>query len=58
MTAEGGNMTLQTEGTSGTNQSVARNDSAGGGGIAPSQIKSLRSQSLIFYVPNMVFADS
>jgi hypothetical protein len=36
MTAEGGNMTLQTEGTSGTNQSVARNESAGGGGIAPS----------------------
>jgi hypothetical protein len=36
MTAEGGNMTLQTEGTSGTNQSVARNESAGGGGMAPS----------------------
>ncbi|MDQ4012305.1 MAG: hypothetical protein M3146_01095 [Thermoproteota archaeon] len=36
MTAEGGNMTLQIEGTSGTNQSVARNESAGGGGIAPS----------------------
>jgi hypothetical protein len=36
MTAEGGNMTLQIEGTSGTNQSVARNESAGGGGMAPS----------------------
>jgi hypothetical protein len=36
MKAEGGNMTLQTEGTSGTNQSVARNESAGGGGMAPS----------------------
>ena len=36
MTTEGGNMTLQTEGTSGTNQSVARNESAGGGGMAPS----------------------
>jgi hypothetical protein len=36
MTAEGGNMTLQVEGTSGTNQSVARNESAGGGGTAPS----------------------
>lgn len=36
MTAEGANMTLQIEGTSGTNQSVARNESAGGGGMAPS----------------------
>jgi hypothetical protein len=36
MTAEGRNMTLQVEGTSGTNQSVARNESAGGGGTAPS----------------------
>jgi hypothetical protein len=36
MTAEGRNMTLQIEGTSGTNQSVARNESAGGGGMAPS----------------------
>ena len=36
MTAEGRNMTLQIEGTSGMNQSVARNESAGGGGMAPS----------------------
>jgi hypothetical protein len=36
MTAGGGNMTLQEEGTSGINMSVARNQSAGGGGSAPS----------------------
>ena len=36
MTAEGRNMTLQIEGTSGTNQSVARNESAGGGRMATS----------------------
>ena len=36
MTAGGGNMTLQEEGTSGINMSVARNQSAGGGGAAPS----------------------
>jgi hypothetical protein len=35
MTAGGGNMTLQEEGTSGINMSVARNQSAGGGGAAP-----------------------
>jgi hypothetical protein len=28
-------MTLQIEGTSGINQSIARNESAGGGGMAP-----------------------
>jgi hypothetical protein len=31
----GQNTTLQVEGTSGVNQSIARNESAGGGGIAP-----------------------
>jgi hypothetical protein len=31
----GQNATLQVEGTSGINQSIARNESAGGGGIAP-----------------------
>ena len=36
MTAEGGNMTLQEGGTSGINMSVARNQSVGGGGAAPS----------------------
>ena len=36
MTAGGGNMTLQEEGTSGINMSVARNQSVGGGGAAPS----------------------
>jgi hypothetical protein len=35
MTAGGGNMTLQEEVTSGINMSVARNQSAGGGGAAP-----------------------
>ena len=36
MTAGGGqNTTLQVEGTSGLNQSIARNESAGGGGMAP-----------------------
>ena len=35
MTAGGGNMTLQEEGTSGINMSVARNQSVGGGGAAP-----------------------
>jgi hypothetical protein len=35
-TGEGGqNTTLQVEGTSGINQSIARNESAGGGGVAP-----------------------
>ena len=32
----GGNMTLQEEGSSGINKTVARNQSAGGGGSAPS----------------------
>jgi hypothetical protein len=36
MTPGGQNMTLQEEGTSGTNKTVARNQSAGGGGSAPS----------------------
>jgi hypothetical protein len=36
MTAGVGNMTLQEEGTSGINMSVARNQSIGGGGAAPS----------------------
>ena len=36
MTAGGGNMTLQEEGTSGINKTVARNQSVGGGGAAPS----------------------
>jgi hypothetical protein len=36
MTPGGQNMTLQDEGTSGTNKTVARNQSAGGGGSAPS----------------------
>ncbi len=36
MTAGGQNMTLQEEGTSGINMSVARNQSVGGGGTAPS----------------------
>jgi hypothetical protein len=36
MTAEGANMTLQEEGSSGINKTVARNQSAGGGGLAPS----------------------
>jgi hypothetical protein len=36
MTAGGGNMTLQEEGTSGINKTVARNQSAGGGGSASS----------------------
>ena len=36
MTAGGGNMTLQEEGTSGINKTVARNQSAGGGGSGPS----------------------
>jgi hypothetical protein len=36
MTAGGGNMTLQEEGMSGINNTVARNQSAGGGGLAPS----------------------
>jgi hypothetical protein len=31
----GQNTTLQVEGTSGINQSIARNESAGGGGVAP-----------------------
>ena len=31
----GQNTTLQVEGTSGLDQSLARNESAGGGGIAP-----------------------
>ena len=31
----GQNTTLQVEGTSGVDQSLARNESAGGGGIAP-----------------------
>jgi hypothetical protein len=31
----GQNTTLQIEGTSGINQSIARNESAGGGGMAP-----------------------
>ena len=31
----GQNTTLQVEGTSGINQSIARNESAGGGGTAP-----------------------
>jgi hypothetical protein len=35
MTAEGGNMTLQEEGTSGINMSVGRNQTVGGGGAAP-----------------------
>jgi hypothetical protein len=35
MTAGGGNMTLQEEVTSGINMSVAKNQSAGGGGAAP-----------------------
>ena len=35
MTAGGGNMTPQEEVTSGINMSVARNQSAGGGGAAP-----------------------
>jgi hypothetical protein len=35
MTPGGQNETLEIEGTSGLNQSVARNESAGGGGIAP-----------------------
>jgi hypothetical protein len=36
MTAGGGNMTLQEEGMSGVNKTVARNQSVGGGGAAPS----------------------
>jgi hypothetical protein len=36
MTAGGQNMTLQEEGTSGINMTVARNQSVGGGGAAPS----------------------
>ena len=36
MTTGGGNMTLQEEGTSGINMPVARNQSVGGGGGAPS----------------------
>jgi hypothetical protein len=35
MTPGGQNETLEIEGTSGLNQSIARNESAGGGGIAP-----------------------
>jgi hypothetical protein len=35
MTAGGQNETLEVEGTSGLNQSIARNASAGGGGVAP-----------------------
>jgi hypothetical protein len=35
MTAGGQNETLQVEGTSGLNQSVARNESVGGGGVEP-----------------------
>jgi hypothetical protein len=35
MTAGGQNETLQVEGTSGLNQSIARNESVGGGGVAP-----------------------
>ena len=31
----GQNTTLQVEGTSGINQSIARNESTGGGGVAP-----------------------
>ena len=34
-TGGGQNTTLQVEGTSGINQSIARNESAGGGGMAP-----------------------
>jgi hypothetical protein len=36
MTPGGQNMTLQEEGTSGMNKTVSRNQSAGGGGSAPS----------------------
>jgi hypothetical protein len=36
MTAGGGNMSLQEEGMSGINKTTARNQSAGGGGSAPS----------------------
>jgi hypothetical protein len=36
MTAGGGNMSLQEEGNSGINKTAARNQSAGGGGSAPS----------------------
>jgi hypothetical protein len=35
VTAGGQNETLQVEGTSGLNQSVARNESVGGGGVEP-----------------------
>jgi hypothetical protein len=35
MTARGQNETLQVEGTSGLNQSIARIESVGGGGVAP-----------------------
>ena len=36
MTPGGENMTLQEEGSSGLNKTTARNESAGGGGTAPS----------------------
>jgi hypothetical protein len=36
MTAGGGNMTLHEEGMSGINETVARKQSGGGGGLAPS----------------------
>jgi hypothetical protein len=35
MSAGGQNETLEVEGTSGLNQSIARNESVGGGGVAP-----------------------